>query len=217
MPQSALDNVMTRGRLITFEGGEGSGKSTQAGHLVARLGALGMEAVQTREPGGVALAERLREIILAERPASPKTEFLLFAAARSEHIAELIAPALSRGQWVVCDRFIDSTRVYQGTLGGIDPAFIAAVEEYTVAPYLPDLTFVLDVNPRVGLERAKARGALSRYDTAAKEAHEIVRQGFLDIAAAEPDRCVVLDGSESETEIARQVVQVVERRFFARD
>lgn len=207
---------MTRGRFITFEGGEGSGKSTQAEHLVAHLGGAGVEAVLTREPGGVPLAERLREIILAKRPSSPKTEFLLFAAARTEHIAELIEPVLSLGQWVVCDRYIDSTRVYQGRLSGIDTELIEAVEKYTVAPLLPDLTFILDVKPSVGLERAKARGDLSRYDTADQEAHETVRQGFLDIAAAEPDRCVVIDGSEAELEIAEQISGIVDRRFFAR-
>lgn len=205
---------MSRGKFITFEGGEGSGKSTQASHLVAHLGGAGVETVLTREPGGVPFAERLREIILSKKPASAHTEFLLFAAARCEHIAELIEPVLSLGQWVVCDRFIDSTRVYQGRLAGIDADLIAAVEAQTVAPNFPDLTFILDVNPRIGLARAQARGELSRYDSASDEAHVKLRQGFLDIAAAEPDRCVVVDGSEDELEIARQIAAIVDRRLL---
>ncbi|KUO64397.1 MAG: thymidylate kinase [Alphaproteobacteria bacterium BRH_c36] len=205
---------MTRGKLITFEGGEGSGKSTQASHLVAHLGGQGIEAVLTREPGGVPFAERLRELILAKRPSSPNTEFLLFAAARCEHIADLIEPVLSLGQWVVCDRYIDSTRVYQGRLAGIDPELIAMVEQKTVAPVFPDLTFILDVNPRIGLERARARGELSRYDAASDAAHANVRQGFLDLAAAEPKRCVVLAGCEAEMELAGQIAAVVDRRFL---
>lgn len=205
---------MVRGKFITFEGGEGSGKSTQANHLVAHLGSQGIEAVLTREPGGVPFAERLREMILSKRPASPNTEFLLFAAARCEHIVDLIEPVLSLGQWVVCDRYIDSTRVYQGRLAGIDPELISVVEAKTVAPVFPDLTFILDVNPLIGLERARARGELSRYDAASDAAHATVRQGFLDIAAAEPNRCVVLDGSESEIDLAGQVAAVVDRRFL---
>lgn len=205
---------MSRGKFITFEGGEGSGKSTQASHLVSYLGGQGIETVLTREPGGVPFAEKLRDLILSKKPVSPNTEFLMFAAARSEHIAGLIEPVLSLGQWVVCDRYIDSTRVYQGKLAGIEPDLIAAVEKYTVGPVYPDLTFILDVNPRVGMARAQARGELSRYDSASDSAHDSIRQGFLDIAAAEPGRCVVVDGSEEETEIARQIVSVVARRLL---
>lgn len=205
---------MARGKLITFEGGEGSGKSTQASHLVSYLGRQGVETVLTREPGGVPFAEQLREIILSKKPEAANTEFLLFAAARCEHIAGLIEPVLSLGQWVVCDRYIDSTRVYQGRLAGIDPELIAVVEEKTVAPVFPDLTIILDVNPRIGVARAEARGELSRYDSASEDAHMEVRQGFLDIAAHDPTRCVVMDGSEDEIEIARQIAKVVSRRFL---
>jgi len=205
---------MPRGKFITFEGGEGSGKSTQASHLVSFLGGQGIETMLTREPGGVPFAEQLREIILAKKPASPNTEFLLFAAARCEHIAGLIEPVLSLGQWVVCDRYIDSTRVYQGRLAGIEPELIATVERHTVGAVYPDLTFILDVNPRIGVARAQARGELSRYDSASDAEHMTVRQGFLDIAAAEPMRCVVVDGSEDENEIARQIASVVDRRML---
>ena len=207
-------SAMKRGKLITLEGGEGSGKSTQVVHLANHLRKQGIEAVCTREPGGVPFSERLRDLVLGHPPASPKTEFLMFAAARSEHVAGLIEPVLSHGQWVLCDRYIDSTRVYQGALGGIDAGLIAAIETYTVEPFLPDLTLILDVNPRIGLERARARGELSRYDAAAEEDHETVRKGFLDIAAKEPGRCVVIDGHEGELEIAAQVAQIVDRRFL---
>ncbi len=205
---------MTRGRLITLEGGEGSGKSTQAALLAAHLSSHGIEAVLTREPGGVPFAERLREIILEKKPASPKTEFLLFAAARAEHIAELIEPVLSLGQWVICDRYTDSTRVYQGALAGIEPELIEAVERYAVAPWMPDLTLILDVAPAIGLARARARGELTRYDAAGLKAHETVRNGFLEIAAAEPERCVVIDGLEAQEDIASQIAGVVDRRFI---
>lgn len=204
----------TQGRLITLEGGEGSGKSTQARRLARHLEKRGRQAVLTREPGGSPLAERLRDIILERPPASPATEFLLFAAARAEHIATLISPALAAGKVVVCDRYIDSTRVYQGLLAGIPADLIASIETHTVAPVLPDLTFVLDIHPRVGLERARLRGELSRYDAADDAYHEGIRNGFLDIAAREPDRCVVIDGDEREDEIASTIASVVDRRLF---
>lgn len=209
-----MDSTIKRGKLVTLEGGEGSGKSTQVVHLARFLREQGIETVITREPGGVPFSERLRELILQEPPSSAKTEFLMFAAARTEHIAGLIQPALMDGRWVVCDRYIDSTRVYQGVLGGIDAALIKATETYTVAPFLPDLTFLLDVNPKLGLERAKARGELSRYDAADEDDHAKVRKGFLDIAASEPGRCVVIDGQEREMEIAGQIAQIVKRRFL---
>lgn len=204
---------MTAGKLITLEGGEGTGKSTQACLLADHLRLREIEAVLTREPGGVAFAERLRDMILEKSPASPKTEFLLFAAARCEHIAELIEPALTSGQWVICDRYIDSTRVYQGRVAGIVSELIGTIETHTVEPFMPDLTIMLDVAPKIGLERAKARGAMTRYDEAGLEAHEAIRQGFLDVAAAEPDRCVVIDGLETVADIAAQISGIVDRRF----
>ncbi len=208
-----MGSAMKRGKLVTFEGGEGSGKSTQVAHLARFLREQGVHTVTTREPGGVLFSEKLRDLILGTPPASAKTEFLMFAAARTEHIAGLIEPALLAGKWVVCDRYIDSTRVYQGVVGGIDAALIDAIETHTVAPFFPDLTFVLDVSPKLGLERAKARGELSRYDAADEEYHQSVRRGFLDIAAREPQRCVVVDGQESELEIASKIVRIIKRRF----
>lgn len=204
---------MNQGKLITLEGGEGSGKSTQASHIIDHLRARGIEAVLTREPGGVPFAERLRDLILQTPPASSEAEFLLFAAARSEHIAELIQPVLELGQWIVCDRYIDSTRVYQGMLSNIDMQLIATIENHTVAPYFPDLTLILDIDPAIGSHRTMMRGDTNRYDQANASIHEQIRQGFLGIASHEPDRCVVIDASESENDIAGKIAAIIDRRF----
>ena len=154
---------MNRGKFITFEGGEGSGKSTQARLLAEALRAKGLDVVVTREPGGTPLGESIRELILANRPALD-AEFLLFAAARAEHVVRKILPALQAGQWVVCDRYIDSTRVYQGKLAGVDARLIDVVELHTSRAAWPALTIVLDVPPATGRARASERGDLNRYD-----------------------------------------------------
>ena len=206
---------MTAGKFITFEGGEGSGKSTQALRLADRLQSIGIEAIATREPGGAPLAEKIRDLVLSERPHSAVTELLLFAAARAEHIALTIAPALKRGAWVVCDRYIDSSRVYQGDLGGVDPAFITAIERQTVAPYYPDLTLILDVGAETGMTRAHARGGLTRFDAAEVAQHEKVRQGFLARAAAEPQRCLVIDGDQDQADVTDAVWAAVSERLIA--
>ncbi len=150
---------MIKGKFITFEGGEGSGKSTQAGLLAERLRARGLTVVVTREPGGSALADRLRELILAPSKAPPSAlaEALMFYAARADHLDKTIRPALEKGHWVVCDRFSDSTRAYQGAAGGLDPAVIDALERMVVGASAPDLTLLLDLDPSVGLARADAR------------------------------------------------------------
>lgn len=204
------------GRFITFEGGEGAGKSTQVRLLAERLRALGHEVVVTREPGGTPLAEKIRDLILADRPKAPEAEFLLFSAARAEHLAAVIRPALRQGAVVLCDRFIDSTRVYQGDVFGVDRDLIANVERATVVPDMPDLTIMLDVEPSVGLMRAAERGALSRYDQARMETHEALRRGFLRIAREEPERCVVIDGGRGENAVADDVWQAVSERLLAK-
>lgn len=205
---------MTTGKFITFEGGEGAGKSTQVRLLLERLQAAAIAAVVTREPGGAPVAEKIRDLVLSETPTSAVSELLLFAAARAEHIAVTIAPALGRGDWVVCDRYIDSSRVYQGALGGIDRAFISAIESETVAPWFPDLTVILDVGVETGMGRAQARGGLSRFDEAGIVQHEVVRQGFLAVAAAEPERCVVIDGSADEATVSDAVWAAVTERLI---
>ena len=203
---------MNRGKFITFEGGEGSGKSTQARLLAEALRAKGLDVVVTREPGGTPLGESIRELILANRPALD-AEFLLFAAARAEHVVRKILPALQAGQWVVCDRYIDSTRVYQGKLAGVDARLIDVVELHTSRAAWPALTIVLDVPPATGRARASERGDLNRYDAEHLSYHDQIRQGFLDIAREDPDRCVVIDGSRPATAVAAAVWTAMSARL----
>jgi len=205
---------MAQGKFITFEGGEGSGKSTQVGRLAERLREAGLTTVVTREPGGTPLGESIRGLVLDGQP-EPVTELLLFAAARAEHVAKVIRPALGHGTWVVCDRFIDSTRVYQGTMGGVAADLIAAVESRSVAPTFPDLTIVLDLPAEEGLKRTEARGALSRFDAEHADYHRRLRAAFVAIADAEPRRCVVIDGARAPDAIAAEVWRLVEDRFLA--
>lgn len=204
---------MAKGKFITFEGGEGSGKSTQVARLAERLRADGIETVVTREPGGTPLAEDIRALILEAKP-EPVTELLLFAAARAEHIGKVIRPALDFGTFVVCDRFIDSTRVYQGLLGGAPADLIASLEKSTVAPTFPDLTIVLDLAPESGLARIAARGALSRFDAESAAYHQRLREGFRAVARDEPHRCVLIDASRAEEAIARDVWAAVSSRLL---
>ncbi|WP_072391304.1 dTMP kinase [Hyphomicrobium sp. CS1GBMeth3] len=205
---------MRRGKFITFEGGEGAGKSTQVALLAERLRGAGIETVITREPGGTALGEAIRDVVLQAEP-DPVTELLLFAAARAEHVAKVIRPALEHGTWVVSDRFADSTRVYQGVLAGVPQSLIEAVEAGSVAPTFPDLTLILDIPIGEGQRRTEARGALSRFDAADGEYHERLRQAFRDIARAEPQRCLVIDGTKKPDEIGDEVWRAVETRLLA--
>lgn len=191
---------MNTGRFITFEGGEGGGKSTQLRLLAQRLGERGGEVVATREPGGSSGAEAIRDLLVrgeADRW-SAMTETLLMYAARRDHLERVIKPALDRGAWVLCDRFADSTRAYQGAAGGTDPAFIAALETYVLGEIRPDLTLILDLPPEAGLARAASRaGAETRFESKGAAFHSRLRQAFLDIARAEPDRCRVIDATQT--------------------
>jgi dTMP kinase len=205
---------MTRGKFITFEGGEGAGKTTQVARLAERLRAGGIETVVTREPGGTPLGESIRDVVLGASP-EPVTELLLFAAARAEHVAKVIRPALAHGTWVICDRFIDSTRVYQGLLGGVPADLIGALEKRTVEPTFPDLTIVLDVPADEGLKRTEARGALTRFDAEHATYHVKLRDAFRKVAQAEPDRCVLVDGRRAVDEIAADIWRMVETRLVA--
>jgi len=207
---------VTRGRFITFEGGEGAGKSTQVQRLAARLTADGREVVTTREPGGSPGAESIRDLVLkgsADRW-SPLTETLLMYAARRDHVERVIRPALERGAWVICDRFADSTRAYQGAAGGVDPTFISALEAYILETTRPDLTLVFDLPADVGLERAHARaGAEMRFESKGMAFHERLREGFRAIAAAEPDRCAVIDATASMDAVEAAVWAAVADRL----
>jgi dTMP kinase len=197
--------MTTLGTLITFEGGEGAGKSTQARLLAERLRGLGHDVVVTREPGGSPVAEQIRALILETKPESPVAEALLFAAARAEHLAATIKPAMARGAVVICDRYIDSTRVYQGVLGRVDPALIAMIERATVAPYYPSLTLILDLPPEAGLSRAVDRGPLNRFDAQQLVWHQSLRAAFKAQASAEPDRCVLIDGNRDAQSVAKSI------------
>lgn len=206
------------GRFITLEGGEGAGKSVQARRLEARLNGLGIEVVRTREPGGSPYAETLRKLILAgfARRFGPEGEALMFSAARIDHLDATIVPALERGQWVVCDRFADSTRAYQGAAGELPAAYIAELERIVVGAHRPDLTLVLDLPAEAGLARAAARrgeGGADRFESEGLAFHSVLRQAYLDIAAAEPERCAVIDAARSEDEVEAQIWAEVEGRL----
>lgn len=207
-----------RGRFITFEGGEGSGKSTHASELAKRLEALGIEVVLTREPGGSPGAEVIRHILLSgiAKPLGAETEAILFAAARDDHVRHTIRPALVDGKWVICDRFIDSTRVYQGVLGKVDMKLIRSLERVTVGAAMPDLTFLLDVPAKVGLARAKRRrgkGATDRFEGESIEFHEALRRAYLSLAERERRRCVIIDGRAPRDIVARRIWELVDTRL----
>jgi dTMP kinase len=207
-----------RGRFITLEGGEGTGKSTQAAMLAKRLNKLAIAVVQTREPGGSLGAEIIRHVLLsgAAKPLGADAEAVLFAAARADHIAETIRPALDSGRWVICDRYIDSTRVYQGSLGQVDPRLIKGLERLTAGDLIPDLTIVLDIDPKVGLERAAARrkqADADRFEQETIEFHERLRLAYREIAAANPDRCVLIDAHGSPEAVSDAIWKIVDRRL----
>jgi dTMP kinase len=210
---------VTKACFITLEGGEGAGKSTLAKALAARLADSGLTVVLTREPGGSPKAEAIRETILSGRVKDhgPFVEALMFSAARIDHIDSRIAPALARGEWVICDRFVDSTRVYQGVLGALDASLLAELEQVTVAGLMPDLTLMLDLDPEIGLARAAKRRApdetTDRFESETLEFHRRLRQGFLDIAAREPGRCAVLDASLPPESLAESAWEVLKRRL----
>ncbi|WP_159727669.1 dTMP kinase [Methylosinus sp. Ce-a6] len=208
------------GKFVTLEGGEGAGKSTQMRRLQERLALKGVEAIATREPGGSPHAEALREALLGGKAASlgPLGEAILFSAARIDHLDRLIKPALARGAWVICDRFADSTRAYQGARGGVDPRLIALLERVALMGAAPDLTIILDLPPEIGLTRAERRRApdeaADRFEREGLEFHRGLRQAYLDIAASEPGRCCVVDALAPEQEVAEAIWHIVEARFF---
>ena len=206
------------GLFITFEGGEGCGKSTQIATLKTRLEAMGKTVVQTREPGGTALGESVRNLLQyddAGRGMSPEAELLLFAASRAQHVRELVAPAIAEGQIVLCDRFLDSTTVYQGVARAIDSKKVDTINQFAIGDTMPDLTILIDLPPEIGLARVHARsdGKLDRMEKEAIEFFQAVRQGYLDLAKSEPKRFLVLDGSQSVEELETQIWQKVEATF----
>lgn len=203
-----------RGKFITFEGGEGAGKSTQARLLTERLQALGIAVVLTREPGGSTGAEIIRHVLLsgAAKPLGAEVEAVLFAAARADHVDHTIRPALDRGHWVISDRFIDSTRVYQGVLGKVDARILRGLERVTVGDAMPDLTIILDVAPAVGLARAASRrgdAQADRFETEEAAFHERLQAAYREIVTREPDRCVLIPADGAADKIADEVWKAV--------
>jgi len=203
-------------RFITLEGGEGAGKSTQAKRLAAALSARGIDVCSTREPGGSTGAEQIRQLLVEGEPGrwDPLTETLLMFAARADHLARTIRPALAAGRWVLCDRFTDSTYAYQGAGRGLEAKTIAAIEAVSVSNLTPDLTLILDVPAATGLSRAGARGDHdSRYERFDEAFHIRLREFFHVLAQRESNRCVPIDASASADDVAAQIWQIVSMRF----
>jgi dTMP kinase len=209
-----------RGKFISFEGGEGSGKSTQIKLLADRLAAAKLRAIVTREPGGSLGAEIIRHLVLSGmgKLLGPDAETLLFAAARDDHVRTVIQPALSQGTWVLCDRFSDSTRAYQGRLGNVAPGVLNAMQRVTIGDLKPDLTIIFDVPVEVGLKRAAARrgaGAPDRFEAEDIKFHQDLRDAYRQIAAEDPDRCVLIDATASQDAVAAQVWTALRDHLFA--
>lgn len=203
------------GLFITFEGGEGAGKSTQIALLAEHLRTLGLKPLITREPGGSAGAEAVRHVILSGNAETygPAMEALLFAAARADHVDQLIRPALAENRIVLCDRFIDSSRAYQGITGNLDATYMAAIERIAIDGVMPDLTIILDISAEKGLSRANKRRGADEADRFEKEAiavHEARRQAFLTIAKAEPDRCRIVDADRAQDEISADIIAIAD-------
>jgi dTMP kinase len=209
-------------RFVTFEGGEGVGKSTQVKRLLAKLNKSSIQAIRTREPGGTPKAEAVRSFILQGKSEAwgAGAEAVLFAAARLDHMNQLIAPTLASGKWVVSDRFHDSTRAYQGLTGGVNDKLIRALEDLALNGHQPDLTLVLDMDPAEAFGRVNKRGveaALAqtgdRFEKEDIEWHGRLREAFMDIARANPKRCVVVDASQDEDDLEAEIWDIVTRRF----
>jgi dTMP kinase len=211
-----------RGRFVTFEGGEGAGKSTQIRLLADRLDALELRAIVTREPGGSPGAEIIRHVVLSGmgKLLGPEAETLLFAAARDDHVHAVIEPALAQGIWVLCDRFADSTRAYQGSLGQVAPAVLNAMERVTIGRLKPDLTFILDIPVEIGMQRAAARrgaGAPDRFEAEDIQFHQQLREAFRQIAANEPQRCVLIDANADAATVAAQIRTALRERLLVNE
>lgn len=207
-----------RGRFITLEGPEGSGKSTAARHLAEWLRGRGVSIVLTHEPGGTPLGEEVRRIVLHMRGMSddldPRADALLYAAGRAQHVARVIRPALERGDWVVCARFADSSLAYQGAGYGNDMTEMRRLQEFATGGLRPDLTLLIDVPVEVGLERTRRRAEWNRFENTEELAFfRQVRDAYLQLAADEPDRIVSVDGSGSVEDADAAIRDAVERRF----
>lgn len=213
---------MARGRLITFEGPEGAGKSTQAAMLIAKLEARGLEIIYTREPGGTKLGEAIRGVLqynAAGEDPCPESEVLLFEASRAQLVRHVIQPALERGAWVICDRFADSTTAYQGFGRGFSVELMETINRFAIGEAVPDMTILLDVNVSLGMQRCAKRqiGKKLQYDRIESEAlefHEKVRQGYLELAKRFPERFRQVDAMRHAEPIADDIWKLVSDAFF---
>ncbi|MHC2462511.1 dTMP kinase [Bradyrhizobium embrapense] len=210
MAEAAVQRASLRGRFITFEGGEGSGKSTQIRKLAERLDVAKLRVIVTREPGGSPGAEIIRHLVLSGmgKLLGPEAETLLFAAARDDHVRTVILPALNQGIWVLCDRFFDSTRAYQGQLGQVPAGLVNAMQRVTIGDLKPDLTFILDVPVEVGLQRAAMRrgnATADRFEAEGIKFHQDLRDAYRRIAAEDPDRCVLIDTTADQDVVAASI------------
>ena len=206
------------GLFITFEGGEGAGKSTQIRLLAEKLRQDGLQIVLTREPGGSTGAEATRHVLLsgAAEQFGPEMEAILFAAARNDHVEQVIRPAVQAGSIVLCDRFMDSSRVYQGVTGQLNADLMKNLERVAIGGMVPDITIILDIDPAIGLKRAASRGvAADRYEKEDISLHQSRRDAFLAIAKAEPERCMVVDAVAPEAEIASKILGAVRAKMLA--
>ena len=220
MAEAAVKRPSLRGRFITFEGGEGSGKSTQIRKLAERLDAAKLRVIVTREPGGSPGAEIIRHLVLSGmgKLLGPDAETLLFAAARDDHVRTVILPALNQGIWVLCDRFFDSTRAYQGQLGQVLPGLVNAMQRVTIGDLKPDLTFILDVPVEVGLQRASARrgnAEADRFEAEDVKFHQDLREAYRKIAAEDPQRCVLIDATPDPDAVTAKIWAELRERLRA--
>ncbi len=211
---------MAEGHFISFEGGEGAGKSTQVRMLSDRLAASGYRTLLTREPGGSPLGEKIRKFLLAGKVKDygPVAETLLFYTARQNHLESLILPNIKKGVWVICDRFADSSRAYQGAASGVDDGIFDALDRIVVGKNFPELTLIIDLPVDVAMRRVAKRQIdegheVDRFEGEDLQFHEKLRAGFLKIAAANPKRCIIIDGSQSREKVSELVWQTVEERF----
>ena len=200
------------GRFITIEGGEGAGKSTAQAYLAERLAERGIAVLQTREPGGTPLAESIRQTLLSTDGEHPveMAELLLVFAARAQHLAKVIEPALAAGQWVICDRFTDATYAYQGAARGLSADLIAQLETLVQGERRPDTVVVMDLSPEVGMTRAKQRGELDRFEREKPAFYSQVRNAYLTRAQADPDRYQVIDAEQSLESVRQALSKLVE-------
>jgi dTMP kinase len=219
MAEAVLNRPSGRGKFISFEGGEGSGKSTQIKKLAERLATAKLRAIVTREPGGSPGAEIIRHLVLSGmgKLLGPDAETLLFAAARDDHVRTVIQPALNQGTWVLCDRFFDSTRAYQGRLGQVAPGVLNAMQRVTIGDLKPDLTIILDIPVEIGMQRAAARrgkGVPDRFEGEDVQFHRDLREAYKQIAAEDPERCVLIDANADADTVAAEVWKALRDHLF---